>query len=280
MVFEITTEGWIIAFVSVGLMLMSALVRRKILGVEKIKEMRERMKQCQKEVKEATKNRDTKRVQKAQEELMKLSIENMKYMYSPKMLIYTMLPFFIVFTLLANMYGDLHPALNVVIIDSLPLNISYIEVNTSKNGFYNSTTKTIRWDIERVSTDTTEKVSVNLTVDPNYLEILNKSIENSITTLEYTQKDGFKELITLNDINDQKEGVIMSLKKMKSNSTAANKVSYEVIYRNTALHNVVKFPLKTDFMGLHINNGFGWLMWYLVTAMVFSIFINKLLKVS
>jgi len=98
----IEESGIIIAAISIGLMIMSALVRRATTDREKVKEIRERMKEIQKTIKNASKSGNTKKMQKAQEEMMKLTMENMKQSFRP--MIITIIPFILIFGWLKNHY--------------------------------------------------------------------------------------------------------------------------------------------------------------------------------
>lgn len=103
---DITPDGYTIAFISFGLAVMSALVRNAVLDKEKLKEQRAKLKEHQKIIKEAAKSGDTKKSQKAQEEMLKLTMENMKHSFRPMM--FTILPFIIVFGWLKKTYaGDI-----------------------------------------------------------------------------------------------------------------------------------------------------------------------------
>lgn len=101
----ITPEGQVIAFISIALAIMSALVRKAVLDVKKLNRMKEEMKEQQKIMKEATKSGDTKKMQRAQEHLMKLTMENMKYSFKPMLI--TFIPFIIIFYWLQGQYSSI-----------------------------------------------------------------------------------------------------------------------------------------------------------------------------
>jgi len=101
---EITEAGYIIALISMGLAVMSALVRKAVLDQEKMKETKEKLKRHQEEMKQATKSGDTKKLQKAQGEMMKLTMENLKHSFRPMLI--TFVPFILVFTWLRDQYGS------------------------------------------------------------------------------------------------------------------------------------------------------------------------------
>ncbi len=100
----VTDNGMVIAAVSAGIALLSSLVRMAVLDREQMAEMKEKLKKQQAEVKEAAKKGHTRKAQKAQEEMMKLTIENMKHSMKPMM--FTFIPFILIFGWLRGEYGD------------------------------------------------------------------------------------------------------------------------------------------------------------------------------
>ncbi|OYT38989.1 MAG: hypothetical protein B6U86_05770 [Candidatus Altiarchaeales archaeon ex4484_43] len=101
---EITEAGYIIALISMGLAIMSALVRKAVLDQEKMRETKEKLKKYQEEMKKATKSGDTKKLQESQAEMMKLTMENLKHSFRPTLI--TFVPFVLVFTWLKDQYGS------------------------------------------------------------------------------------------------------------------------------------------------------------------------------
>jgi len=104
MIISISPAGETIALISMGLALMNTLVRRAVLDREKLKEQKKKLKEHQQTVKEATKAGDMKRAKKAQEELMGLTMEQLKHSFKP--MIFTMIPFLLVFNWLRGEYGS------------------------------------------------------------------------------------------------------------------------------------------------------------------------------
>jgi len=100
---DITPAGETIALVSVGLAVMNALVRRAVIDREKFEEHKRKLKEHQQVVKEASKAGDVKKAQKAQEELMTLMMEQLKHSFKP--MIFTIIPFLLVFSWLNQQYG-------------------------------------------------------------------------------------------------------------------------------------------------------------------------------
>lgn len=289
---SITLDGWIIVFISIGIAIASSLVRKATLDMEKLKESKEKIKEHQKIIKEATKKGHTKKAMKSQEEMTKLMMENFRHSMKPMMI--TIIPFILVFGWLAGTYGDIRPAENVIIVDILPSDIKYLDVNATDNGTFNDEDNIITWFIGTVHTDSTEKVSVNLTVNPS---ISDKDSFHNIAILYYTEKDGTKGPTVFSNLTEPIEGAVMTIEKEYKETELNNEISYDIIYRNIALHNVVEFPLKVYIdipiplpsitkigenfrIYFNINNGFGWLMWYILCSLISSLILNKLMKLS
>ena len=107
----ITQYGVMIALISLGLSVMSTAARIIVLGKHAMKEMKERMKQHQQDLKDATKSGDKKKAQQAQDDLMKLTMENMKHSFKP--MIITFIPFILVFGWLKTQYESVGQVANI-----------------------------------------------------------------------------------------------------------------------------------------------------------------------
>jgi len=100
---ELTGDGMLIGLISVSIASVSSLVRNAVLDKEKLKSHRAKIKEHQSALKEATKAGDTKRAQKIQSDLLAETMENMKHGFKPMM--YTFLPYIIIFGWLRKTYG-------------------------------------------------------------------------------------------------------------------------------------------------------------------------------
>ncbi|HIE33557.1 MAG TPA: DUF106 domain-containing protein [Candidatus Altiarchaeales archaeon] len=100
----IDEPGVVIAAISIGLMIMSSMVRRATIDRVKMEEIRDRMKELQKTMKSASKSGNTKKLQTAQQEMMKLTMENMKQSFRP--MVITIIPFIVIFGWLKNHYDN------------------------------------------------------------------------------------------------------------------------------------------------------------------------------
>ncbi|HEX55116.1 MAG: hypothetical protein DRO94_00820 [Candidatus Altiarchaeales archaeon] len=102
--FTITDAGIAIAGIAIALMIMSSLVRRATVDMEKMKEIKNKLKEHQEVMKEASRSGDMKKMQRAQEEVMKLTMENLKQSLKPMSI--TIIPFIMIFTWLKSQYAN------------------------------------------------------------------------------------------------------------------------------------------------------------------------------
>jgi uncharacterized membrane protein (DUF106 family) len=270
---EITEAGYMIALISMGLAIMSALVRRVVLDQEKMKDMKVRIKQHQEDMKSATKSGDTKKLKKSQEEMMKLTMENLKHGFRPMLI--TIVPFLLVFNYLGGAYGDLNPALNVTIIDNLPANVTFQNVNPH-DGNYIAQNNTVIWNVKRAHSDSVAEVIAEFELksgDPD-------EMRSNTVVLTYLDKEGNKGPVISTDSEQPIDGSIMTVKKEIDEKPEENKVVYRISYRNIATNNVIFFPVYLDAGFIHIHDGLSWLGWYFICAMAISLVINKILQVS
>lgn len=100
--FNLTDAGYAIAGISAGLAVFSTVVRLAVTDMGRVKEIREKLKDHQADIKAASKSNDTKKLQRAQEEMMKLTMENLKMGYKP--LLITFIPFILIFGWIKGQY--------------------------------------------------------------------------------------------------------------------------------------------------------------------------------
>lgn len=100
---ELTADAQTIGLISFGLSLVGGIVRHIVLDKDMLKEHKSKMKDIKDKMKEAQKNQDVKGMQKHQSDLMSLTMEQMKHSFKP--MIFTMVPFILVFKWLRDTYG-------------------------------------------------------------------------------------------------------------------------------------------------------------------------------
>ncbi|VVB55323.1 Uncharacterised protein [uncultured archaeon] len=98
----VTYDGYIIALISACLSLMSGLVRRAVLDIDKIKLNKEKLKAHQQAIKDASKAGDKKKLNHAQSQMMELTMESMKDNMKP--MLFTIIPFMVIFGWLKQNY--------------------------------------------------------------------------------------------------------------------------------------------------------------------------------
>ena len=86
--------------------LFTTMLTKYMTDQTKIKALRKEMKSLQKKMRE-TMQKDPKKAQAMQQEIMKKNLENMKHAMNPKMMLITILPILLVFSIVSKMYGPL-----------------------------------------------------------------------------------------------------------------------------------------------------------------------------
>jgi uncharacterized membrane protein (DUF106 family) len=101
---EFTQAGYAIAGISVVLAIFSTVVRLAVTDMKRSKEIREKLKEHQADIKAASKSNDTKKMQRAQKDMMDLTMENLRMGYKP--LLITFIPFILIFGWIRGEYGS------------------------------------------------------------------------------------------------------------------------------------------------------------------------------
>ena len=94
-----------IFLITVVVALFITLVNKYMTDQVAIKALRKEMKSMQKNMRELMR-KDPKQAQALQKKIMKKNFENMKHAMNPKVMIITMIPILIVFTLVGKLYGS------------------------------------------------------------------------------------------------------------------------------------------------------------------------------
>jgi uncharacterized membrane protein (DUF106 family) len=267
-IFSVTNQAYEIAFITLFISAISALVRKATVDFEKVKESREKMKEHQKAMAEAQKKGQTEKMLKAQEEMSKHMMEGMKQQFKP--LLITLIPFILIFGYLNTTYSDLHPAMNVTIVNNLPANVTFENVKTSNDGKYSPENRTVTWFFPIAKADNT----YTLTVDADAKTASQKDLAENKAVLTYMEANGSSGPSVSSD-GQAPAGSIMTL--ATNLETGESHVKYTLTYANAATNNVVFFPLHADLFIVHIHDGFDWFMWYFAVSFICSIIINKLI---
>jgi len=252
---EITHEGQVILLIAFAVTLVSSLVTRAFIDRDKMKKLREEMKQHQEKIKEATKSKDTKALQKHQEEFMKLTMEQMSHSFKP--MIITIIPILLIFGWVRANYGDIGSVHNVTL--ELPL-LSRVskDISISNNGSLNTQDNKVVWNLGTIPAGSRGSVTLRIM---NY----NKSedISNRII-VKYTFKNGTSVQV------DENSNSVNPIVFNKSIQNDKNTYVLDINYWNSASDHVV---ILSGFK-------FGWVGWYIISAMMISMILNKLLKIT
>lgn len=254
----ITEAGRNIAFISVGVVLLSTLVRYFTLDREKFKESQKRIKEHQAKLKDAQKKGDTKLMQKHQENLLKETMENFRHGMKP--MLFTMIPILLIFGWMSSSYGKYGMAFDAVLYEVYPKGAVSVS-SASGNGVILKDVDSVRWNLGNVSGGSNEvftvKVKTSLTPD----ELRNQSA----LKLSYRTHDNKTVEFSGNEVAGGDSIISVSRREYAANSGS---VDYSLRYKNNQY--IVKFGSQT----------FGWLGWYIIISFASSIILNKLFKLT
>jgi uncharacterized membrane protein (DUF106 family) len=253
-VLDLTSAGYSIGLISAGLTLLAALVRSAVLDKEKLKEHKEKLKHHQEKAKEAQKKKDLQGMQHHQQQMMELSMEQMQHAMKP--MLFTIIPFILVFNWMGANYGDIGNLHNVTIIDKLPQGSTYTAVNASHNGTYSSGENTIRWTFPKVVSG--EKGELNASLEAGSLNGQKFTHEIEV---EYTTHNG----TAVTSARWEKGESLLKVTPTKE-STEANKIGYSILYENTDSYRVATV----------LGHDFGWFGWYFISSFISSMIFNKI----
>lgn len=259
MSFAITPEGQVIAVVSVALSIMSLTVRKLVLDQEKLKKDKEGIKRLQKEMKEAQKAGETKRMSEMTKEIMSLNSRMMKQSFKP--MIFTIIPFLIVFSWMGGAYD--HTLTTVVLWNPLPEGVMLQDVSVSDDGFYNKTANMLVWRFERIESSNSSTLKAQFSTQDTGADFTQPAViySKKVRGVPLIGTD-VNEPIESNSSND-----IVFLKTVERQG---NLVEVELFYNNT----------KSNIIASLLGFDLGWLGWYILCSMTSSILLNKIFKVA
>jgi uncharacterized membrane protein (DUF106 family) len=251
--FLISGEGLVIAVVSVVLSLFSVVVRMKVVDQVKLKKQREEIKQLQSEIKEQQKKGDTKRVGEIYSRMMELNSDMMKGSFKP--MIFTMIPFLLVFSWMRGSYD--FTMTDVVIVNPLPEGVSLSDVVASNDGFFNQSAGMLVWKVGSVVPGNSSLLEAQFKIDPGGLDSIRPSMAY------YKSSTGnMMEPLTANASN----GFVF----LQSLDGSGSQIKMSLFYNNT------KSNIVARFAGFEL----GWLGWYFICSMASSMVLNKVFKIS
>lgn len=246
---EYTPAGQLIAFISIGMALMSALVRHAVIDQAKFKEQKENIKQLQAKMKDAQKKKDTKGMQKHQKDMMAASMDQMRHGMKP--MIFTMIPFLLVFGWLRGTYGDVGTLSNVTIEDPLPAGVSFVGIEPQEGCRYIQPVNSVTCNFDKLKAEAKGEYKITYTGEP-------PGNPGPPLAVEYVQPNG--------TVEDGVAGQLRLMRTPYSGSESGHVLSYE----NTG----------SDKVGGLFGFRLGWFGWYIICSMVSSILFNKLLRTT
>jgi len=181
-------------------------------------------------------------------------MEQMKHGMKP--MLFTFIPFILVFQWMAGAYGTIGHAYNVTVVETFPADAAIAKVDAGLNGRYLPEEKTIVWNWTHIPAATAGEVNVTLsfaenrTLDPSQALISVEYVLHNGTTGRFSSGDDPSSIIRAGHTNPKIEG---------------NKVEYGIIYSSvgkTTVATVLGFEM-------------GWFWWYFICSFISSIAFNK-----
>lgn len=249
---ELTSAGYTIALVSVGMTLLSTLVRNAVLDKGKLKEQKEKLKHHQEQMKEAQKKKDMKGMQHHQQQMLEVSMEQMRHGMKP--MLFTLIPFILVFQWMGGNFGDIGNLHNVTITALVPDGVKLADL--SATGDHSVMGNTVSWNFTKLESQYTGEVNMTVTSDSPPQRDLPPRVTVSYTTHEVKAES--YEAGTGTGSLDVKAG---------PPETEGNKAVYSITYANTSSYKVA------SVLGWEL----GWFGWYFIASFASSMIFNKLI---
>jgi len=256
-VFDLTWAGQMIGLISVGMTLLASLVRHAVLDKATLKEQKEKMKYHQEQIKHAQKNNDIKGMQTHQQRLMEVTMEQMRQGMKP--MLFTLIPFIIVFNWMSGAYGGLGEIRNATVTAVIPSHVDVESVVFNTNGSYVDYSHSLVWRIAKIEALASGEFNATLKVKGDvgpYSDI-------SKLSAEYTLSNG--SVVSSVAAADGLVGPYLNLEAAPP-VIGGGSVSYVVRYSN-----LDSYRVATVF-----GYDLGWFGWYFICSFVSSIAFNKL----
>ncbi|MBU0761637.1 MAG: DUF106 domain-containing protein [Candidatus Altiarchaeota archaeon] len=254
----VTPAGFEIAVISVGITLLSSVVRHFTLDKVKMAEQKEKLKEHKEKADKARKAGDMKTFQKHQNDLMEVSMEQMKHSFKPMM--FTMIPILLIFSFMQGTYGSIG-ALNDVVVDyTIPQDVAVKSVYFSPNGTYEKEEDNFIWSIPRIDAGVKGVLNVTFTAEG--------SIDFSPTDMRirYTTYNGTSYMKDFKSDMPPKDSLLRVYNE--SSIVDGGKATYTIEYEN------MDSWMVADIFGYQL----GWLGFYIVFSFISSIVFNKIFK--
>jgi uncharacterized membrane protein (DUF106 family) len=256
-VIEITSAGYEIALISMGVALLSSTIRHFTLDKERLREHKEKIKDHKEKANIARKANDMKAFQKHQNDLMEVMMENTKHGFKP--MIFTMIPILLIFSFMRGAYDGVGSVNNLTIIAYANVDGDISSAEILPSGTYNASRKAIAWEIERVDAQTQGIMNATYALkDGGHNE---GPLQMS---MEYLTHNGTAYMRDFTS-DTPPDAALLRLGKLNV-SEGSGTVIYTLSYENTGSWMVA------DLFGWRL----GWLGFYIVFSIIPSIIFNKL----
>lgn len=245
------TAGRDIALISLGLALMSYIARRLVLDKEKVKGLNQRLTDCRTNLKEAVKAKEQKQINKLNEEMMALSMEQMRHNFKPSII--TLIPFILVFSWFGSTYGSIGALSNATLTYMAQANVNPADL--SVNGTYIETENKIVWTLGSIPAGSAGNVSFTASGNPG--------LNPEKISLDYVRHDGSKVNSAASSPEVAKDLKIQFLVE----ESDKEKARYAIGYQN----------LNSSIVAVLFGFRLGWLGWYFICVTIISMILNKIL---
>jgi uncharacterized membrane protein (DUF106 family) len=267
-VLDLTSAGQMIGLISVGLTLVSTLVRNAVLNKEKLKEQKEKLKHHQAMMKEAQKKKDMKGMQHHQQQMMEVSMEQMRHGMKP--MLFTTIPFLIVFGWMSSSYNAIGFLENTTLIDPLPSGMDVVSIQSIPNTTYMLADGAIVWRLG------------NLThpwdwsrfgwYPEGHLDVAVKAkgapeaVAGGPIRAGYVAFHVNGSATRVETGGDPEANIWLNVTRSQP-AVSGETVTYRIDYEN----------LNTYYVVTLFGVGLGWLRWYILCSFVSSMVFNKVL---
>jgi uncharacterized membrane protein (DUF106 family) len=255
-VLDLTPAGYQIALISVGVMLFSSVVRRTVLGKDKMKAHKEKMQFHNEKIKDAQKRKDFDAMSHHQKELMGITMEQMKPMF------FTMIPLLLLFQWMGGIYGDIGAVHNATVLQAVPGGVEFSQGEPAHNSTYNASSRAMTWYLGRFAAQTGGVINVTLEAQNGFPQ----GFVMPPADVEYGIHNGSVERFSAK-AGGAVTGYVLNV-NVSEPKIEGNKAKYTISYSNSDSYRVVTV----------LGHDFGWLGWYILSGMVVSIIFNKIIN--
>lgn len=254
---NLSEAGVNISLISVGLTLLSTLVRNVVLDKNVMKEQKEKISHHKKQADEAIKRKDMKAAQTHQQQMLEVSMEQMRHGFKP--MLFTLIPFLLVFQWMGTTYGSIGNIYNVTFIEHMPQDVGYTTVDLAGPGRYVSENRTIVWNMTDLMPQTRGQYNVTVSLENGGFDLSSAPLE-----VEYTIHNQSVARLSSTGLEEAKDNLLTVGRTQPT--VNGNKAVYSIVYTETGSSTVA------DIFGWEL----GWFWWYFICSMISGMAFNKI----